>query len=1058
MSSKITGRRMRPPRIQFLPSRAETIRRTESGAEVCLNNPAGRAEYERRKQGVWARQQGLCAQCHGYCSLEDSRLTSGEWQGSQERDDRITAATRVVHKRCLPKWHEKRNGSGIENGNENENTQNHPYPCTVILLVFAFLLTFAFASAPPALAQAPNAGAISGQVTTPYGGPAASATVLVCPITSSGVPCYPIANLYADPNLTQQIPNPISTDQNGNYRAFIAAGLYTIQVTLAGSSQTFVYYASPGPASGGGGGGSVPSPPAFSIQFANATVTAFQGDSTFFFNPTTHIVTAQELVVPGTGTGAITLGASGGGSVTQTVPTTTATYSIQWPAIAPGTGLGVLNCQATPCVWTGAGVQPASPGFSVQFANSAATGLQSDPTFAFNPATHTLSAQDVTVSSLVTAAEVCSGTEVINAKACYGAQGTAVVSTCSIPASSTTLSCPTGSFTAANVGQLAYVSAAGNSGGTATLQTTISAYISSSQVTLATASVSAQTNVPTMWGPDDTTALQNAFNAAASRAGGSLYIPCGNYIHHGLNFTGFNGNLSGGGNQCTVLYAMAVTNPGKVNFTIPSVQIVPTTGIDMSGSEVTKVSDIGIYGGYLGMLDIAPEVNFMGARVNPATGIAFGIEHSFDNVYFWQYGNSNIISGTTNVFFYGYEQSDFLNCFFITGAGPGLYLSQVNTPTFQSPYRTFVATPTSMTKVNVSGGKTTFVGAYTMIMLDEGASEGLYTISIRDAYMLFGSINTYAIRDTGTGTGALRHFKMDHVYIEAVCASGCGVVSITDPAWDWTLTNVEFYPGTPQNVSPYIFPDGFLDSYALVDSVGTTTGIEFSSTSCLGSTLKLGQEEPTTNCTDFASLTGISNYVPGIAANGTSFRPYPFSGNSTGGWLELGTWTGTGQPTNGGDALQLVINTAHGEMSGINTQTSTFINANIGNDAAAPNLTGISAYYTGVSPGIINLVAAAHGGSTSPTNRAWDIWVDMPVGFQYGHYWVSVTDNASWVPINAIGTPPTGATVVQGAIGLFVTLPSTETPTVGNAMCWKTATSIGYCSTVVGTTGGCTCN
>lgn len=32
------------------------------------------------------------------------------------------------------------------------------------------------------------------------------------------------------------------------------------------------------------------------------------------------------------------------------------------------------------------------------------------------------------------------------------------------------------------------------------------------------------------------------------------------------------------------------------------------------------------------------------------------------------------------------------------------------------------------------------------------------------------------------------------------------------------------------------------------------------------------------------------------------------------------------------------------------------------------------------------------------------------------------------------------------------------TPTVGNATCWKTATTIGYCSTVVGAGGACTCN
>lgn len=101
-------------------------------------------------------------------------------------------------------------------------------------------------------AQVANASALSGQVTTPFGGPASSAQVLICAITAQGAPCSTAGiTLYSDYNLTQAQGNPLSTDNNGNYKTFITAGLYQIQITLAGSSApNFVYYQAAGPANG----------------------------------------------------------------------------------------------------------------------------------------------------------------------------------------------------------------------------------------------------------------------------------------------------------------------------------------------------------------------------------------------------------------------------------------------------------------------------------------------------------------------------------------------------------------------------------------------------------------------------------------------------------------------------------------------------------------------------------------------------------------------------------------------------------------------------------------
>src|SRR5271168_2663953 len=79
----------------------------------------------------------------------------------------------------------------------------------------------------PAQAQAPasNAAAISGQVSTSTGQPAVSAQVRVCPITAQGAPCVPLATLFTNSALTVQTQNPLATDQFGNYKAFVAAGL-----------------------------------------------------------------------------------------------------------------------------------------------------------------------------------------------------------------------------------------------------------------------------------------------------------------------------------------------------------------------------------------------------------------------------------------------------------------------------------------------------------------------------------------------------------------------------------------------------------------------------------------------------------------------------------------------------------------------------------------------------------------------------------------------------------------------------------------------------------------
>lgn len=104
------------------PKSPAIVRVLEGGREICLGNAAGRAEYRRRKQLLWGRQQGICAlqSCALRMALLDTRMTGGEWSESdppQLRDDRLedrqgVPLNHLVHKECLRKFHELRSLAG----------------------------------------------------------------------------------------------------------------------------------------------------------------------------------------------------------------------------------------------------------------------------------------------------------------------------------------------------------------------------------------------------------------------------------------------------------------------------------------------------------------------------------------------------------------------------------------------------------------------------------------------------------------------------------------------------------------------------------------------------------------------------------------------------------------------------------------------------------------------------------------------------------------------------------------------------------------------------------
>ena len=160
---------------------------------------------------------------------------------------------------------------------------------------------------------------------------------------------------------------------------------------------------------------------------------------------------------------------------------------ILWPpTCVPGT---VYNPSNNSCVATGTANNPAGSNFQMQFNNGGFFGA--DPRLIFNPSTGLFSGPAGNIPD--------KGAQVINLAAGFGAVSDAKVDkTCSMSPGSTNLHCDDGPFAAGDVGKLVSVEYA--SAVQVNLQSTIAAYVSATDVTLANA---ATANTPTgMIDPD----------------------------------------------------------------------------------------------------------------------------------------------------------------------------------------------------------------------------------------------------------------------------------------------------------------------------------------------------------------------------------------------------------------------------------------------------------------------------------------------------------------------------------------------------------------------------
>jgi hypothetical protein len=176
----------------------------------------------------------------------------------------------------------------------------------------------------------------------------------------------------------------------------------------------------------------------------------------------------------------------------------------------------------------------------------------------------------------------------------YGAKPDAIFQSggASINSGTNTLTCTGCSFTSTAVdgGKAIVVSGAGVAG--ANLSTSIVTVTDSTHAVLAANAATTVTNGgPIYYGTDDATAIQNAVNTLPAEGsstiggGGTLYIPCGNYIvSSGIVFTHGNSSVKAGAPFCAVFYPTATVTTGVWQF-----------GSNSTSPRYLKVENIGIY-------------------------------------------------------------------------------------------------------------------------------------------------------------------------------------------------------------------------------------------------------------------------------------------------------------------------------------------------------------------------------------------------------------------------------------------------------------------------------
>lgn len=114
----------------------------------------------------------------------------------------------------------------------------------------------------------------------------------------------------------------------------------------------------------------------------------------------------------------------------------------------------------------------------------------------------------------------------------YGAKGDAIqLDDGAITSADATFTSASATFTIDDVGKVMHIEGAGASGGY--LTTTIASFTSATEVELTDTASTTVTGAVSLYGTDDTSAIQDTINAVDAQLGGTVFIPNGNYILNG---------------------------------------------------------------------------------------------------------------------------------------------------------------------------------------------------------------------------------------------------------------------------------------------------------------------------------------------------------------------------------------------------------------------------------------------------------------------------------------------------------------------------------------------
>jgi hypothetical protein len=188
-------------------------------------------------------------------------------------------------------------------------------------------------------------------------------------------------------------------------------------------------------------------------------------------------------------------------------------------------------------------------------------------------------------------------------------------------------------------------------------------------------------------------------------------------------------------------------------------------------------------------------------------------------------------------------------------------------------------------------------------------------------------------------------------------------------------------------------------------------------------------------------------YIPDDPTTGRVAQLSYFWGASTSSaqWVLLGTWTFA----NYGEALRIEYLGGQGFNTNNAQQSRSEILVRAGDNAGTPNISGATWYTAGGSQCITGLAVVAVGGSTSPSNNAWEIYALMSA-YTNGIFNVSISPQSSfsWSGANNQVDPGGPSSTVVVGTGAWTLDQTGRVATIHGAMAPQGSVASGASSVV----------